>query len=113
VISKLTLARPGFPRSGIAALLCGLALLAAGNAQAADVSRGRSTYTTHCAVCHGADGNPVMPGAPNFRRMESLMRPDMQLLVSIRQGKGTMPGFFGVLRDRDILDVVAYLRTLS
>ena len=94
-------------------LLLALAALAGGNAEAADVARGRSTYTTHCAICHGADGTPTMPGAPNFRRMESLMRPDMQLLVAIRQGKGTMPGFFGVLRDRDILDVVAYLRTLS
>jgi cytochrome c2 len=24
-----------------------------------------------------------------------------------------MPGYFGVLRDREILDVIAYLRTLS
>jgi cytochrome c6 len=53
-----------------------------------------------------------MPGAPDFRRMDALMRPDLQLLASIRNGKGTMPGFFGVLRDREILDVVAYLRTL-
>jgi len=54
-----------------------------------------------------------MPGAPNFRRLETLMRPDMQLLTSIRNGKGAMPAFFGVMRDREILDVVAYLRTLS
>jgi cytochrome c6 len=113
VISNLTLVRRSFPRTGIAGLVLVLAALGGGAAEAADVGRGRSTYTTHCAVCHGADGTPVMPGAPNFRRMESLMRPDMQLMVTIRQGKGTMPGFFGVLRDRDILDVVAYLRTLS
>ena len=54
-----------------------------------------------------------MPGTPNFRRLESLMKPDMQLLTVIRNGKGVMPGYFGVLRDREILDVVAYLRTLS
>jgi cytochrome c6 len=87
--------------------------LAAGPAAAADIAKGGSLYATHCAVCHGASGNPVMPGAPNFRRLESLMRPDMQLLTSIKNGKGTMPGFFGILRDREILDVVAYLRTLS
>ena len=54
-----------------------------------------------------------MPGAPNFRRMESLMRPDMQLLAAIRNGKGAMPAYFGVLREREILDVIAFMRTLN
>lgn len=80
---------------------------------AADIQRGRSLYSTHCAICHGESGSPVMPGAPNFRRMESLMRPDMQLMASIRNGKGAMPGYFGILREREILDVIAHLRTLS
>lgn len=88
-------------------------MLAAADAGAADVHRGNTIYTTHCAICHGSNGAPVIPGAPNFRRMESLMRPDIQLMNAIRNGKGAMPGYFGVLRDREILDVVAYLRTLS
>ncbi|WP_354004872.1 c-type cytochrome [Ramlibacter albus] len=82
-------------------------------AQAADIAKGGQAYATHCATCHGANGTPVMPGAPNFRRLDSLMRPDMQLLTAIRNGKGAMPAYFGVLRDREILDVIAYLRTLS
>ena len=45
------------------------------------------TGLIHCAKCGGA--------------------------MTIRTGKGAMPGFFGVLREREILDVVAYLRTLS
>ncbi len=84
-----------------------------GAACAADIQRGGTLYALHCAVCHGTNGTPVMPGAPNFRRMEGLMRPDMQLMTAIRNGKGAMPGYFGVLRDREILDVVAFLRTLS
>jgi cytochrome c6 len=96
-----------FPIVGIA-----LAVLATG-AQAADIAKGAQAYATHCAMCHGANGTPVMPGTPNFRRLESLMRPDMQLLTAIRTGKGAMPAYFGVLRDREILDVIAYLRTLS
>jgi cytochrome c6 len=87
--------------------------LACASATAADIGKGGSLYSTHCAMCHGPDGRPVMPGAPNFRRMDALMRPDMQILSSVRNGKGAMPGFFGILRDREILDVVAYLRTLS
>jgi cytochrome c6 len=101
-----------FPRTGIVGALAWLALAAA-PAGAADIAKGGSLYATHCAMCHGANGTPVLAGTPNFRRLETLMRPDMQLLTSIRNGKGTMPGYFGILRDREILDVVAYLRTLS
>jgi cytochrome c6 len=111
VISNMASIVRGFPRSGI--WLAAALALAAASASAADVQRGRTLYATHCAVCHGNDGAPVLPGTPNFRRMETLMRPDMQLMTTIRSGKGAMPGYFGVLREREILDVVAYLRTLS
>jgi cytochrome c6 len=111
VIPKLAARTASFPRTGI--LLAGLLALGGGSAAAADINKGGTLYATHCAACHGANGTPVMPGTPNFRRMESLMKPDMQLLTVIRNGKGVMPGYFGVLRDREILDVVAYLRTLS
>jgi len=40
------------------------------------------------------------------------MRPDFTLLAAIRSGKNAMPAFQGVLTDRDILDVIAFLRTL-
>lgn len=104
---------PVFSRLGIG-LAIALALTAgAGQAAAADIQRGAGLYATHCVVCHGIGGTPVMPGAPNFRRIESLLRPDNQLLASVRAGKGAMPGYFGILRDREILDVIAYLRTLS
>lgn len=111
MIPKLAAPAAAFPRTGM--LLAALLVLAAGTAGAADINKGGTLYATHCAACHGANGTPVMPGTPNFRRMESLMKPDMQLLTAIRNGKGVMPGYFGVLRDREILDVVAYLRTLS
>ena len=111
MIPNLASIARAFPRSGII-LAAALAFLA-GSAGAADVQRGATLYATHCAVCHGNNGTPVMPGAPNFRRMESLMRPDMQLLAAIRSGKGAMPAYFGVLREREILDVIAFMRTLN
>lgn len=111
MIPKLALRALAFPFAGmLAAAFLGLA---GSSALAADIGKGGTLYATHCAACHGANGNPVMPNAPNFRRAESLLRPDAQLLATIRNGKGAMPAFFGVLRDREILDVVAYLRTLS
>jgi cytochrome c6 len=40
------------------------------------------------------------------------MQPDPVLVQSIKAGRNAMPGFQGLLRDRDILDVIAYARTL-
>jgi cytochrome c6 len=111
MIPNLASARRAFPRSGMA-LAAALALVA-GSASAADIQRGAVLYSTHCAVCHGVNGTPVMPGTPNFRRMEGLMRPDVQLITAVRNGKGAMPGYFGILRERELQDVVAFLRTLN
>jgi mono/diheme cytochrome c family protein len=87
--------------------------LVAGACQAADPALGARLYTSHCAACHGARGAPLMPGAPDFRRIETLLRPDAQLLRSIRNGQRAMPAYFGVLKDSEILDVIAHLRTLN
>lgn len=80
-------------------------------ARAADVSTGATLYKLHCAGCHGGTGRPVMPTAPDFSRPAALMKPDLSLLNTIRSGKGAMPAYQGQLRDRDILDIVAHLRT--
>ena len=91
-----------------AALLAGT-----GAPHAADVRKGEQLYATHCVACHGADGAPAMPGAPDLRRGTVLMRPDAQLLDAIRRGRGGMPAYFGLLKDREILDVIAYTRMLA
>lgn len=79
---------------------------------AADSIKGRQMYSTNCAACHGQNGRSLIPGAPNFDRGEAMLRPDHALLSSIKGGRNAMPAFQGILTDRDILDVIAYLRTL-
>lgn len=90
-----------------------LAALLAGHAMAADLAKGGQTYALHCTVCHGPAGQGVFPGAPKFNRGERLLQSDLQLLATVRAGKNAMPPFNGVLKDREILDVIAYLRTLQ
>ena len=108
-----------FPRSGtlacalLAAAVALLLAIAAPATRAADSGRGAGLYQQHCAVCHGSGGRPTWPGTPDFRRATNLMKPDGNLLVVIRNGKGVMPGYIGILKDRDMLDVLAYLRTLG
>lgn len=88
-------------------------LVAAGAAaRAGDVLAGAELYQRHCANCHGSDGRPVLPAAPDLSQPMALLKPDMNLLASIRGGRGAMPAYAGQLRDRQILDIVAHLRTL-
>lgn len=97
-------------KRALAAAVLAWALVAP--AGAADVFKGRETYAMYCASCHGPAGVAVMPGAPNFARGERLMQPDAGLLGAIRGGRNAMPAFAGVLRDQEILNVIAFLRTL-
>jgi len=84
-----------------------------GTVFAADMVRGGNLYAAHCSACHGASGVSRMPGTPNFARNTGLMQPDMSLLTTIKSGKNVMPAFQGILSDRDILDVIVYIRTLN
>lgn len=97
-------------RSAAAAAWLAVALPAP--AHAADVMHGAELYQRHCAQCHGVRGKPVLPAAPDLSRPTALLKPDLALLASVRAGRGAMPAFQGMLRDRDILDIVAHLRTL-
>jgi cytochrome c6 len=79
---------------------------------AADAINGQRIYGLHCASCHGQGGRAVMPNAPSFDRGERMMQPDTVLLESIRRGRSAMPAYAGVLSNREILDVIVFLRTL-
>ena len=89
-----------------------MALVAAAPAPAADVIRGAQVYARHCSACHGPKGMSTMPGAPHLARGERLLQSDTALLASLKAGKNAMPAYVGVLTDREILDVIAYSRTL-
>jgi cytochrome c6 len=89
-----------------------LAVMLCAPALASDVLRGADLYRRHCVACHGSNGQPVLPAAPDFTRPTALLKPDLMLLASVRNGRGAMPSYQGMLRDRDILDIVAHLRTL-
>jgi cytochrome c6 len=95
-----------------ALLLCASLMAVSVPSRAADVSRGDTLYREHCALCHGTNGRPVLPLAPDFTKPTALLRADPQLLALIREGRGTMPAYQGVLRDRDILDIITYVRSL-
>ena len=79
---------------------------------AADLEKGKNLYLIHCSGCHGENGISLMPDVPNFARGESLNQPDPVLVDAIRVGSNARPPFLGILNDREILDVISYVRTL-
>ncbi len=87
-------------------------MLFAVNAQAGDPQKGHQIYLDKCAGCHGVEGFPTMVAVPAFGRGEGMMKPDQELLDFIKRGKVVMPAFEGILTDQQILDTIAYIRTL-
>lgn len=97
------------PLSAALVLMC---LWPQGQALAGDVFKGKEIYRSHCEVCHGPTGRSALPSAPSFAGGQGLMQPDRSLYETIRSGKNAMPGYEGVLSDREIFDVISYIRTL-
>lgn len=88
---------------------------------------GRAVYERHCATCHGAEGRADGPGAaalpikpPPFTDGR-LLNPltDEFLATVIRDGAAAvglapqMPAFGRLLTEREIRDVIAYIRTMA
>lgn len=99
-------------KSLIAVMLMLVGLMASYSTVAADLMRGQRVYMSHCVSCHGPRGLSIAPNTPNFARGEGLSQPDMMLLQTVKMGIRTQPPFFGILSDQEILDSLAFSRTL-
>jgi mono/diheme cytochrome c family protein len=95
-------------------------------AQAGDPSKGKEIFTTQCAACHGnsakGDGPTAtamgmkLPDLSNKAYLDKLG--DQHLKKVIREGgaavgKSPMMPPFGSLGDKDVEDVIAYIRSLA
>jgi len=80
---------------------------------AGDPFTGAQIYNDRCAMCHGSNGKAVVAGTPDFLHTNILAKPDYELKTFINSGRGIMPSFQGVLKDREIEDVISYIRTFN
>jgi mono/diheme cytochrome c family protein len=85
-------------------------------ADSASVGAGRELFLTYCMPCHGESGGGDGPVAKKFVPPPPLFplvdrRSDGYLYGTARFGGPVMPPYGGVLRDRDIWEIVDYLRS--
>ena len=84
---------------------------------------GAIVFDSICNTCHGDKGETEIPGIPVFAKGERMNKTDEQLKKSIRNGVEnannpagmTMPPHGGgpELNDKQLSDVIAYIRTLK
>ena len=95
------------------------------------VALGAAVYREHCASCHGRnlEGEPgwrqrrldgTLPAPPHDATGHTWHHPDELLFRLTKEGpaavagkgyRSTMPGFAGVLEDREILATLAYIKS--
>jgi cytochrome c6 len=73
-----------------------------------------ATYKSKCAMCHGVDGKGGKMGTKDFASPEIKGMTDAQLTEIITKGKPPrMPAYGDKLKESDIKELVAYIRTLG
>jgi len=98
-------------RTAIVALLACMAIaICSSSAVAQDAA---ATYKAKCAMCHGPDGKGGKMGTRDFASADVQKETDAQLTEIITKGKGKMPSYDGKLKDTEIKDLVAYVRSLG
>ena len=70
---------------------------------------GKTVYTQHCQLCHGADGKMGASGAKDLS-VSALSEQDAKNVVTY--GRGGMVSYKEILTKDQIKNVVAYIQTL-
>lgn len=97
---------------------------AAGNLpDAAWLTQGRQLYVTHCAACHGMNGHGDGPRSATLNprptdltaHMVAGKHTDEQTYLTISNGRTNtaMPAWGGTLREQEIWQLTAYIRTFA
>ncbi len=92
-------------------LVGGAVAVCSSSAMAQDAA---ATYKAKCAMCHGADGKGGKMGTRDFASADVKAESDAQLTEIITKGKPPkMPAYGEKLKEAEIKDLVAYIRTLG
>ncbi len=79
-------------------------------AYAANTGSGKELFERHCVQCHQPGQEMMMPMTYSLR--DSLMQPDSVLREKILSGTNAMPGYYGLLNNKEISDILLYMRMI-
>jgi mono/diheme cytochrome c family protein len=94
-------------------------------ADAASVDAGKAVFAKYCRACHGAEGKGDGPGAAMIKDVKPANLTDAkwdhgstdgEIFTTIHDGIGpkfTMDSWEGRIQDKDIWNVVNYIKTLK
>lgn len=88
-------------------------------AQSDDVARGKTLFVKYCTGCHGPEGGGDGyrflggPDPANLTSPSTGKKSDADLFETIHDGKPNMPPWKVRLSEKEIRDVLAYVRTLA
>lgn len=88
---------------------------------APDLANGKKVYADKCLRCHGAGGKGDGPRAETLEKKPAdytdkkkmSQFTDVQLKQVILEGKQPMPAYKGKVSDKELEDVLAYVRTFA
>lgn len=73
---------------------------------------GEQVYLDHCQSCHGSDAASASDKAPALTDQIMLQRSLDEIMLTIAQGKGSMPALADTLTENQIFNTARYLRSL-
>jgi len=92
-------------------IVMGLVLTASvAQADEPDLAHGKAVFSRNCALCHGAAGAGGL--GPKLKGIKD-RKTDAEIESQLKEPKGTMPKMYPApVGDKDLADVVAYLKSL-
>ncbi len=85
-----------------------------------DPTKGKILYATNCLICHGERGKgdgligaSLRPPPADLTAPQSRAKSDQDLGVVIQDGRGAMPAWKNRLKEQDIQNLLAYIRSLG
>jgi mono/diheme cytochrome c family protein len=88
---------------------------------ASSIADGKHTYTTQCAMCHGASGDgkgglavDMKLALKDYRDPEALKdMTDGEMFYILNKGKGEMPGQEGRFKPEQLWNLINYIHSLA
>ena len=90
-------------------------MMGASAAPTGGTASGAAVYSQQCSKCHGADGKGIKSlSPPDFTNHKwQAAQSDKDLVDSISNGKGIMPGYKSSLSSKQIAALVRQVRSFS